>query len=168
MSRTADPYAAEEDLLLGDLPLSSAISVEKFIEDAADEIDVRIGHIYTVPIDVTGVGDAALPEMTITILRLANSRLTSGRLLMAQAQAAQDKALHAYAQYLIGEADTLIGNIANGMVELEGVEPQPIEGQTTGPTIANVDSHSAVEAFYQTFMDPGLGASPVWAPGDHT
>lgn len=172
MARAASPYADEEDLLLGDLPLSSAISVEKFIKDAADEIDVRIGHVYAVPV-VNGVGDAALPEMTVTILRIANSRLASGRLLMAQAQAAQNAELHAYGQYLINEAETLIGSIASGGIDLEGVEPVPAAGQTTGPTVANVDSHSAVEAFYQTFMDPAVvgpvePTGPVWAPGDHS
>lgn len=170
MARSVPPYAEEEDLLLGDMPLSSAISVEKFISDAADEIDVRIGHLYVVPVVVepTDPADAPAP-LTVTTLRIANARLASGRLLMAQAQAAQDANLHAYGAYLVQEAETLITNIANGMLDLD-VAPAPSEiTGTSAPTVHNPDAASAVDEFYGAFMRPPPAGvplpSPVWAPG---
>lgn len=148
------------------MPLSPAISVAKFIDDAADEIDVRIGHRYVVPLNV-GAGTTLSP-LAITTLRIANARLASGRLLMAQAQAAQDSSIHAYGNYLIHEADTLIDSIANSSVDLEGAETIVVEGETSAPTISNVDDASAVESFYGHFTEPGLNSSPVWAPGSRS
>jgi hypothetical protein len=39
-------YSAVTDLLTGDLPLPSYVSPVKFVDDAADEIDSKIGFLY--------------------------------------------------------------------------------------------------------------------------
>lgn len=157
-------YCNPEDLLLGDMTLSSAISPEKFIADSADEIDVRISRVYITPVDL------ASPELENSAkltLKIANARLASGRMLMAQAQAAQDESLHAYAMYLIGEAETTIASIENSRLPLDGAPIRTDLLDTPAPIVSNLDAESPVEAFYGEFFG-GQGSlmptSPIWRP----
>lgn len=155
-------YAKVGDLLLGDMPISSAISPARFLADSADEIDVRIGRIYETPIQISELE----PTSALT-LKIANARLASGRLLMAQAQAAQDDSLHAYAMYLIGEAENVITAIENNRLPLDGAEVREDLIDTPAPKVTNPDAASAVDAFYGEFFGPvsPLPRSPVWRPG---
>jgi hypothetical protein len=157
-------YCEVGDLLLGEMPISSALSSTKFISDSADEINVRIGRIYVTPININ-----ELAPNSRTVLKIANARLASGRLLMAQAQAAQDDSLNAYARYLINEANNLISSVENNRITLEGATVREDLVDTPAPSIQNVDEFSAVEAFYDEFLGGGAGrplpVSPVWTPG---
>lgn len=159
-----DGYCGIEDLLLGEMPLSSAIDPARFVADSADEIDVRIGRIYTTPVDVSTLE----PTAKLT-LKIANARLASGRLLMAQAQAAQDDSLNAYGMYLINEAEATIESIESNRLPLDGAETRDDIIDTPAPTIRNHDATSPVEAFYDEFLGGGssspLPSSPVWRPG---
>lgn len=156
-------YCEEGDLLLGDMTLSSAISPARFIADSADEIDVRIGQIYVTPVDLGNLETTA--KLT---LKIANARLASGRLLMAQAQAAQDESLHAYAMYLIKEAEATITSIENSRLPLDGALVRDDLLDTPAPAVANLDLHSPVEAFYDEFWGGGgmspMPSSPIWQP----
>jgi hypothetical protein len=157
-----DGYCSVDDLLLGDMTISSAISPAKFVADTADEIDVRISRIYVVPIQ----GDLTPPSLLV--LKLANARLASGRMLMAQAQAAQDTRLHQYAMYLIREANATIDAIETNRLPLEGALIRDDVHDTPTPSIKNVDSASPVDAFYNEFMTgrmTPLPESPIWRPG---
>lgn len=151
-------------MLIGDMPISSSLGVSKFISDSADEIDVRIGRIYQTPISLS-----ALHPNSRTVLKIANARLASGRLIMAQAQAAQDDSLHQYGLYLISEAETLIENIESNRIQLEGATVRSDLIDTPAPTISNQDSASPIDAFYTEFLGGGglspLPDSPVWRPG---
>ena len=157
-------YCVEDDLLLGDMTLSAAISAAKFIADSADEIDVRIGRIYTTPIVF-----ADLDTTSKLVLKIANARLASGRMLMAQAQAAQDDSLHAYGMYLIKEAENTIGSIENNRLPLDGATLRDDLIDTPAPSIRNHDADSPVEAFYDEFFGGGgmspVPSSPIWRPG---
>lgn len=159
-----DGYCEPGDLLLGDMTLSTAISPEKFIADSADEIDVRIGRIYTTPVDLLQLETTA--KLT---LKIANARLASGRLLMAQSQAAQDESLHAYGMYLIKEAETTIESIENNRLPLDGAAIRDDIVDTPAPSIQNRDATSPVEAFYDEFWGGGslspVPSSPIWRPG---
>jgi hypothetical protein len=157
-------YCDIDDLLLGEMPLSSGLSRQKFINDSADEIDVRIGRIYDTPIQI-----ANLENTSKLTLKLANARLASGRILMAQAQAAQDDSLHAYGMYLIREAENVIVSIESNRLPLDGATVRDDLIDTPAPTIRNQDSHSPVDAFYGEFFGPvsPLPTSPIWRPGSH-
>lgn len=158
------PYAEEDDLLLGDMTLSSRLSPAKFLADSADEIDVRIGRIYVTPVNLP-----ALEQTSRLTLKLANARLASGRLLMAQAQAAQDDSLHAYGMYLIGEAENVIAAIETNRLQLEGADVRDDLLDTPAPKVTNYDARSPVEEFYDEFLGGGaaspLPRSPIWRPG---
>lgn len=157
-----DGYATVNDLLLGDMTLSSAIDPAKFIADSADEIDVRIGRIYVTPVDVT-----KLEETARLTLKIANARLASGRMLMAQAQAAQDDSLHAYGMYLIREAEATISAIESSRLPLDGATIRDDLTDTPAPKVTNLDAASPVEAFYGEFLGGGSGplpTSPIWRP----
>jgi hypothetical protein len=161
MARTT--YCTESDLLLGEMVIASTIPITKFLEDGANEIDSRIGRVYTTPILL-----ADLTENGKTILRMANARLTSGRLLMAQAQAAQDDSLHSYAMYLLDEANEIISAIETNRTSLDGATVNPERVDTPAPSITNLDAASPIESFYAEFLGQPtspLPVSPVWKPG---
>jgi hypothetical protein len=157
-------YATVEDLLLGDMILSSKLSPAKFLQDSADEIDVRIGRIYVTPVVLSPPTPAnRLARIT---LKLANARLASGRLLMAQAQAAQDDSLHAYGLFLLNEAEAAISAIETNRLILDGAVFRDDLTDTPAPSIRNVDSTSPVEAFYTEVMGGSYFDSyPIWRPG---
>jgi hypothetical protein len=159
-----EAYATEADLLLGDMPISSTLSAARFLADSADEIDVRIGRIYVVPVNLALLA----PTARIT-LRLANARLASGRLLMAQASASQDDSLHAYARMLLNEAEAVIESIETNRLPLEGAEYRDDLTDTPGPSIRNQDAVSATAAFEAEFFGNNgmafLPSSPMWRPG---
>lgn len=158
-------YCEEEDLLLGEMPVSSFISKQKFINDSADEIDVRISRIYVTPIQLT-----TLNRISKIVLRICNARLASGRILMAQAQANQDDSLHAYAMYLLNEADATLEALEAGRLTLEGAEQHEDLQTIAGPTIENLDKDSPVEAFADAFLGGAppspLPMTPIWRPGN--
>jgi hypothetical protein len=157
-------YCEEGDLLLGEMPISSALSVHKFITDTADEIDIRISRIYVTPIQLN-----QLERIGRLVLRLANARLASGRILMAQGQASQDDSLHAYAMHLINEAEATLDSIESGRLSLEGAAFAAGLQTIAGPTIKNRDSESGVDAFYDEFLGgkprSPLPNTPIWRPG---
>lgn len=161
-------YCTTDDLLLGDMPISSSISPTNFIDDSADEIDVRIGRIYLTPVVLADTSANRVARLT---LKIANARLASGRMLMAQAQAAQDESLHAYAMYLIGEADATIQAIQDNRLPLDNAEIREDLPDPLAPSINNHDASSPVESFYSTFMTggpygiPTPDTRPIWQPG---
>ena len=158
-------YATVSDLMLGDIALGTAVSPEKYLQEAEEDVDIALGQVYAMPYDVEAPG--AVPH-TVILLRRIVSRLASGRLILAQAIGGEDRQLQAYGKHLIDEAEAVIHAIVNGTLDFEG--PEPIEGaaQFTGPSIVNYDAASAVDTFYETFMGPApavAAPTPIWRPG---
>lgn len=162
------PYATENDLMLGDMLLGPAVSPEKYLQEAEEDVDIALGDSFEMPYDVD---DPNAIERTVILLRRITARLASGRLILAQAIGGEDQSLQAYGKHLISEAEQVLTAIRNGSLDFEG--PTPIEGavEYTGPTVYNYDSESAVDSFYDYFMGanpvplpPGAGR-PVWRPG---
>lgn len=153
-------YATEEDLLVGDLELHPALDVEKFINDAANEINSKLGTVFQVPIPV-GSTATVEPHARLTLKRI-NAHLASGRLILAVAQGGEDGSLHAYGRYLVNEAQ---GEIRQILADPEGMLPGALVRDDlltdTGPTIAQQDATSPVEAFYGEFSSLGS----LWGPG---
>lgn len=145
-------YCAVTDLLTGDVPLSSRPNLDpaKFVSDAADEIDSKIGFRYQTPID-----DEAAPRPVVLLLKRINAHLASGRLIMASTINSQSTETHAYGVYLVREASRTINQIAEGELDLPGLELAPgVSVKNPAKVlISNLDEFSQVEAFYGAATD---------------
>lgn len=159
------PYSTTDDMLTGNIPAPAAglLSPAKFVNDAADEIDAAIGHIYQTPVDMTEEGGVSRPARLV--LKRISNFLASGRYMMAAAAGSQLTEIHAYALKLVEDATASLDAIARGDVVLEGaVRLGDQEESFTGPQIYNEDTESNVEAFYNRVANPNYSRLPVWRP----
>lgn len=147
-------YCETDDLLLGNIPLPSYINSQKVIDDAADEIDSKVGYLYTTPLDVSDPGPLARPARLL--LKRINSHLASGRLILALASPEENRNLHAYGWSLVKESLVALDALASGEIVIEGAVPAAgaATPAVTAPMIYNEDSESNVEAFYNRIADP--------------
>lgn len=162
----ADTYSEVADLLLGDIPTPS--DAGKWIQDATDEVDSKLGFRYVTPIVV----DESVPGNRTTPLllkRIANW-LASGRLIVAKAASSSQQEVNAYGLSLIAQATAALDQIASGDLVLPGAAFLSVDdtGQS-GPIISNLDSVSMVESFYAyattpTLNDPLFDRGVIW-PG---
>lgn len=137
-------YSTTEDLLLGDIPVPT--DAGKYIDDAADEIDSKLGLRYQTPIMVS---DSPETRVTNLILKRINNWLASGRLIVAKAASGEIQYQHAYGRQLITDAEAALNQIASGDMILPGAAFINADDKgVSGPIIANVDAASGVEAFY--------------------
>lgn len=155
-------YCTVADLLIGDISTSVALSPTKYVNDAADEIDSKIGFRYTTPVASTS------PRPVLLLLKRLNSHLASGRLILAATISANQEELNAYGASLVNDAQLTLEAIASGDMRLPGA---PLNPDTTvvvtdplmsAPILhSNLDSVSQVEAFYSAVTSPGtLGYMP--------
>lgn len=144
-------YCTVQDLLIGDIPTGGQLDPLKYVNDAADEIDSKIGFQYETPVDV-----ASVPRPVVLLLKRLNAHLASGRLILAATISAEDERLNAYGQNLVDSVELTLVAIATGEQLLPGA---PINEETANPQdhsvssnafalIANLDRESHVEAFY--------------------
>lgn len=144
-------YCTVGDLLIGDIPTSGELNPEKYVNDAADEIDSKIGFQYETPVDVRSV-----PRPVALLLKRLNAHLASGRLILAATISAEDERLNAYGESLVASVELSLTAIATGEQLLPGA---PINEETANPDdhsvstnpfalIQNLDPESHVEAFY--------------------
>lgn len=158
------PYSEETDLLLGDLLVSPRLDKNKFIQDAADEIDSKLGFIYTIPLAPVAP-ETEIPAHEVLLLKQINNKLASGRLIMTLDIAGEGTTLHAYGLRLVTEAQQELMLIANGFVELSAVRKTIAValGESKVPRIVNADTESGVDIFYEHAM---RGHPSYWRPGD--
>lgn len=144
-------YCDVEDLLLGsNMPTPTGAS--KFVTQACDEIDSVIGFKYATPVVVD---DSPESRPTTLLLKKIAIWLASGRLILAQANGAEDDQIQQYGRYLVEQALAALNAIGDGTIVLPGAPPAT-EGTTfpTGPQITNVDETSQVEDFTAVFGNP--------------
>lgn len=149
-------YSTEVDIKLGDIPLPAYIDKDRLLQDAADEIDSFIGFVYDTPVNMQD--DSPVIRPARLLLKRISTALVTGRLVLEIAASGEDVALHAYGVRLLNEAHVALEQIRTGTIHLDGAELLPNEDGTdnpTGPLIANVDSDSLVEAFYDRFSFVG-------------
>lgn len=152
-------YCEVTDLLVGDMPLNATMA-NGFIQAAQDEIDSSLGMTYTLPLDLA----AADPTVELYLKRTC-ALLASGRLILAQATAAEDEGVHAYGMYLLSEGKQLVAAVASGDMELMGVTKRAeYASEGNGPSIIQEDTYSPVDTFY-AFASRGE-TSAYFRPGD--
>lgn len=151
-------------MLLGDMSVSPTVDKDAYVEDAANEIDSRIGVRYETPINV-GEG-TTLAHHSIMLLKKLNNHLATGRFIMAEAIGGEDSSVHAYGVFMVQSALREIDMIRSGEIDLEGVDER-FSGvdDSTGPTIYNEDATPAVQTFYDNVMSPPSFFPPSWSPG---
>lgn len=109
-------WATEEDLLTGDINFAGE-DPTKFLALAADEINAHLGSIYVLPIP-------PLAEHNTLTLKIIQTSLASGRLLLAFAASGEDAELHAYGIHLVerGYADLDRLGRSTQLVDVNGVQ----------------------------------------------
>jgi len=166
MPATPAGYSEVTDLLLGDLIISASVDKQKFVNDAAEEMDAKIGWRYETPIPMTGTG--APPRHQLLLLKSINNKLASGRLILTLDVAGEGTTLHAYGYFLIKEATQELLLIANGDIELTGVtlteleDAAGLDARSIG--IAQYDDMSLLSGFEESVMR-GATAKPHVRPG---
>lgn len=143
-------YSTKADLRIGDIRLPARFGDgSAFVEEAADEIDAQLGHIYVTPFVI----DAAVAKNrpAILLLKKINNLIASGRLVLDMAASSEDQTLHAYGASMLKEGLKLLAMIQSREILLTGAELIPnSEGKNdpTGPMIYNEDAESLVQGFY--------------------
>lgn len=146
-------YCETVDLLIGDIPVSGALDPAKYVQDAADEMDSKIGFVYETPIDVDP--SSSTPRPVILLLKRINAHLASGRLILAATIPAEGDRLNAYGRTLVRESEEAIEAIASGEIILDGVPRGTMTlPYKAVPLIANGDAESIVDAFYDRVVNP--------------
>ena len=144
-------YSEVADLLLGDIPTPN--DAEKYVNDASDEIDSKLGMRYVTPITV----DETVPAYRSTplLLKRINNLLASGRLILAKAASASQQEPNAYGLSMVNDALVALNQLTSGDITLPGasfLEENDV-GQS-GPIISNLDAQSNVESFYGMVTTP--------------
>ncbi len=149
--------ATKQTLMLGDLRVGGTIDVEQVIAAASDEMDIRLGQFFVLPLPLSG-----FPAHIQAMFKLIQSRLASARIIYPMASPQEDADLHRYAVYLEQLAMGDLALICGGSVQLPGAVQ--LDGNTAnGPSIYNRDGESAIDMFESAFMRSG--SSAYWEPG---
>lgn len=154
-------YCTVEDILTGDVRLPAGLDKQKFVQDATDEIDSRIGLLYQTPIDVSDT--STVPRPVRLLLKRLAAHLATGRLILAQAAGGERSRVHAYGEMLIKEVCETLDKIQSGATPLLDV-PLVDAGGNLGslPLIANKDAESSVDAFYDRILMPDILGSVTY------
>lgn len=153
-------YCDVADLLTGNIPTPASLSPDKFVADAADEIDSQIGFIYHTPVDITDTALTSRPARLL--LKRLNVFLATGRLLLAADAGGEDNQLHAYGLKLVNDATSALEMIAQGRIVLEGAARiSNNDDKPLGPLVSNADPESYVEAFYNRVINPNVLPLPA-------
>lgn len=164
-------YSEVSDLLLGPVLVSQSVDKQKFINQAAEDMDAKLGWIYDLPLSPQRAEGApytdpqpdadpendwkALPLHERLLLKGINNKLASGRLLLTLDIAGEGTTLHAYGWQLVREANAELLIISNGEVFLhaqgtEGSADQVDESRT--PSVQNHDEESLMLGFENNVM----------------
>lgn len=171
-------YCVPADLPLGELTgrLPVEISVNSYINAAADHIDARLGFMYLTPFEVEGVN--SLPSHQVKLLKGINAKRAAGQIILAATLATEDSVLQQYGLWLIQEADLELQAIQSGEVRLAAplvdsdglpldptTDPDDADSYARVPTAFVIDAYSPVAAFEANFYQ---GQDTVWSPRDGT
>lgn len=132
--------------------VSARVNKQKFVDDAADEIDSKLGFLYaTVPLIVDPALPGALPRHERLLLKNINNRLASGRLILTLDIAGEDTTLHAYGWSLVRDSLRELMLVANGEVLLTAPRITATK-RDERPAVNNHDQESLLLGFEETVM----------------
>jgi phage gp36-like protein len=154
-------YSQVTDLLTGDLTIGGGVNKDRYVQDATDEINSRIGFMYLLPLTPTPA-----THILLTLKRCANL-IATGRMILALGVGGEDGSQHSYGESLLHEGQMLLSAIECGQISL-GCDKIAVQGDGNAPTILQTDSLSSVDAFYgfvNGLTAPGLLGEPIWTPG---
>ena len=155
------PYSEVEDLLIGDLALGPTVDPAKFVAQAAEEMDAKLGYVYELPL--APLEGAELPLHERLLLKGINNKLASGRLILSIDIAEEGQHLHAYGLRLVTEATNELIMLANGTAQLSAARLDPLVDRNKVPGVANRDAESAVDMFENHVL---RGEPSWWSPGE--
>ena len=172
--------------MLGDIVVGQGVDRTRFIQQAADDMDAKLGWIYELPLRRQGqtidpqapVIDPTddwknLPTHQVLLLKGINNKLASGRLILTLDIAGEGSTLHAYGWQLVREANAELAVLSNGEVFLAAAritDDQAEHDDSRIPGISQPDSESLVLGFENTVMRgvpwysrPGeVPVGPLW------
>lgn len=172
-------YCAEDDLLIPAGMASPTGEKARFVTQASEEMDSKLGYRYVVPIDLSETADPVLPLHQRLLLKDIAIKLASGRYIMSMTVHAPNEAMSAYALYLVREGEMNLMSIANGQIDLKAKEigqdgsdvgaidpPEKADPFARIPGVWNPDAVSAVTIFEKGFMteDP---RRLIWTPDEN-
>lgn len=154
-------YAQSDTLLLGGIPAHDDTELEKFVNDAADEIDSILGVVFETPVTNRPDGLPIDRPASLALTRI-NRYLASGRYIMARAASGEDDNLHTYGARLVREALDALRDMASGKVIFNARRLSDPEAERKGPRMSNAEARSNVDAFYgaQTGSDGMMYGAP--------
>lgn len=155
MSRVT--YSSTADLLIGDIQLPQGNDGTKYVEQAADEIDGRLGLIYSTPFNV-GLG-SPISQPSILLLKTLSIHISSGRAMMDLGTSGEDNTPNGYGKYILEQALAMLLLIQEGRVILDGApqfRPSDAQEKSSRVLVSNLDPYSVVEAFYGWAAKPAV------------
>lgn len=138
-------------MLIGKLTVSPTTDKAAYVCAAFDEINSRIGYLYTLPIVV-----ANLEIQSQLVLKKINNFIASGRFIMAMAIGAEQQELHAYGASLVREGFAELALILDGSLPLIGAEASTGTVGDRFPETVNHDAASAMYAFEDEFFNESI------------
>lgn len=167
-------YSDPEDVMSGTgMARPADDTLERFVRDAAMEIDSRLGFKYKTPLVFTRIVAGSVtfvdPEVKETwtpsfllITRLSNL-LASGRYILATTAPEEDNSLHQYGVKLLRDAEAILSQITSNRTELE-IEELPSEQSDSpyGLLVQNREPRSFIQSFEDQprNYNPGAESTP--------
>lgn len=172
-------YSDPEDVLVGtDLALPADDTIDRFVRDAAMEIDSRLGFKYVTPLKFTRIvngsvtyvveGDKTTYTPSYLLIKRLSNLIASGRYIMAAAGPEEQNGIHQYGNKLLRDAEAILSQITSNRAELE-LEELPVETDETpyGLLVRNRESQSFVQRFEDqpmNYHNPYVGAESTPQP----
>lgn len=146
-------YTSADSSLLGGIPARTELELQKFFDDAADEMDSIIGGVFETPVVRNLKGLPLGRPAQLTLARI-NRYLATGRYILAVAASGEEDSLHSYGARLVREALDALRDIAIKRVLFDAYEIPDPEAESKGPRIYNAEERSNVDAFYEAGTGP--------------
>lgn len=147
-------YCEVGDLQLGSIPppVAPDKTLDKYILEAAEEIDSYIGMRYSTPVVTDG---SPVTRPVKLLLKRINAWLATGRFILAADAGGEDDQVHQFGLYLVQQAIEALVAIQNGTIVLPGIDlVEEDDNKQTGPVGAWQDLESQVEGFGAAFGYP--------------
>jgi len=108
------------DQIIGELPISSGMSKQAFIDAAVAEMHTYMIGLYDVPVHIPSSVVSTTSGITTNILKSINQDLTAGRLILALDTTMENAANHSYGEWLVDNSIKKLEDIKNQVLVLLG------------------------------------------------